>query len=473
MPLPLPNLDDRTYADLLEEARSLIPGLYPRWTNHNPSDPGITLIELFAWLTEMLIYRTNRVPDDHLLVFLKLLNGPDWLPGPDLDADIRKSVVALRERFRAVTADDYEALALEAAPAVARARCVPRRSLESHAEAERARDRPSHVSVIIVPEVFCVTARALDRLRQAGVPATLRSQLAAIQDQPFVGSQAFTEALQSITRDEPTIRLIRQHTLVADPQPAQALADLNKAVWEYLEPRRLLTTRQHVVSPVYVPVSADILLARRADMPAADLRATVTEALADFLHALIGGVDGRGWPFGRDVYVSELYQLLENIPGVDYVPDIRLSSQCPADAQRCVAATELWHVTGDQIGLGLAAHHLPWAQINPDRIVIAATFVPVQVRVQMTPQPSADMALVWRTVKTAIKQFFSPLAGGNAANWQTQAWTVTRGQLVSLVESLPIITSVQALELQGDTSVTSVRFEARTLADVQVFVEHI
>jgi len=49
MPLTLPVLDDRSFDDLVAEARALIPALAPEWTNHNPSDPGITLIELFAW----------------------------------------------------------------------------------------------------------------------------------------------------------------------------------------------------------------------------------------------------------------------------------------------------------------------------------------------------------------------------------------------------------------------------------------
>jgi predicted phage baseplate assembly protein len=76
MALPLPRLDDRTYADLVEEARRLIPSFDPSWTDHNPSDPGITLIELFAWLTEMLLYRMDRVPEAHVRTFLKLLGGP-------------------------------------------------------------------------------------------------------------------------------------------------------------------------------------------------------------------------------------------------------------------------------------------------------------------------------------------------------------------------------------------------------------
>src|SRR5205085_984136 len=78
MPIPLPNLDDRTFDDLTLEARALIPGLAPGWTNHNVSDPGITLIELLAWLTEMLLFEVNQVPPGHTEKFLQLLNGPGW-----------------------------------------------------------------------------------------------------------------------------------------------------------------------------------------------------------------------------------------------------------------------------------------------------------------------------------------------------------------------------------------------------------
>ena len=71
--IPSPNLDDRKYKDIVEEAIRLIPKYCPEWTNHNPSDPGITLIELFAWMTEMIIYRLNRVPEKNYLAFLDLM----------------------------------------------------------------------------------------------------------------------------------------------------------------------------------------------------------------------------------------------------------------------------------------------------------------------------------------------------------------------------------------------------------------
>jgi predicted phage baseplate assembly protein len=63
MRLPDITLDDRRFQDLVNEARHRIAEACPEWTEHNVSDPGITLIELFAWMTEMVIYRLNRVPD--------------------------------------------------------------------------------------------------------------------------------------------------------------------------------------------------------------------------------------------------------------------------------------------------------------------------------------------------------------------------------------------------------------------------
>lgn len=76
MPLPLPHLDDRRWQDLVEEGRALIPRLAPAWTDHNVHDPGITLIELFAWLCESAIYRLNQVPESHLRKFLALIGFP-------------------------------------------------------------------------------------------------------------------------------------------------------------------------------------------------------------------------------------------------------------------------------------------------------------------------------------------------------------------------------------------------------------
>lgn len=278
MPITLPNLDDRRYADLVEEARSLIPGYAPEWTDHNESDPGVTLIELFAYLSEMLIYRLNRVTDDSRYAFLKLLD-PAFKPSPELSLEeqTRAIVLSLRQADRAVTCADFEKLALEASERqdaskadgyAARARCVARRNLEIQNEAARNAEQPNHTSVVVVP-----------------------------------------------------------FGAVPQPQPSQQLKDV---VAQYLDSRRLVTNVIHVVGPRYVAVRVQMTVVMTADTPPAQeatVRGSLQRAVAAFLHPLTGGPDGKGWPFGRNVYVSEIYDILDRQRGVDYVKRTEIPAQ--------------------------------------------------------------------------------------------------------------------------------------------------
>jgi hypothetical protein len=68
-----PNLDDRSFADLVEEARLRILQTCPEWNDLSPGDPGIVLLELFAYLTETMIYRLNRLPEKAYIEFLRLM----------------------------------------------------------------------------------------------------------------------------------------------------------------------------------------------------------------------------------------------------------------------------------------------------------------------------------------------------------------------------------------------------------------
>ena len=80
MPLPAPDLDDRTFQDIVDEAKRLIPRYCPEWTNHNVSDPGVALIELFAWMSEMVLFRVNQVPDRLYVHFLNMVGIEPFPP---------------------------------------------------------------------------------------------------------------------------------------------------------------------------------------------------------------------------------------------------------------------------------------------------------------------------------------------------------------------------------------------------------
>jgi len=73
MPILPPSLDDRRFDDLVEDLIARIPAHTPEWSNPRLGDPGRTLIELFAWLGDALLYRANLIPERQRLVFLKLL----------------------------------------------------------------------------------------------------------------------------------------------------------------------------------------------------------------------------------------------------------------------------------------------------------------------------------------------------------------------------------------------------------------
>jgi len=302
MPLPLPNLDDLTYEELMEEAISLIPSLTPEWTDHNSSDPGIALIELFAWLTEMTLYRVNRIPDANYYTFLKLLSGQprEELPS-DLQQAIRETVLTLRQRYRAVTADDFIQLILHDWPQspeaqelnpidrkIARVCYLSNLNLNESSSEERL----GHVSLVVVPK----------------------------QD-------------------------------VAHPLPATGGTE---AIQAFIQPRCLLTTFAHVVQPSYrdVTINAKIALMEDARVDLSDTAAEATypakaiKALEQYFDPLTGGADSQGWPFGRNVYASEVYQVLDQLEGIDYVTGVRLTIEEQDElAQVVIAPHELVRVS--------------------------------------------------------------------------------------------------------------------------------
>lgn len=274
MTLPLPNLDDRTYADLVAEARSQISIEYPDWTDHNPSDTGIILIELLAWLTELALYRVNQLPDQNTVTFLSLLQGKELtLPSEDLPAalkqELRKTIVELRQRFRAVTPADFAALMLDwnqteearTFGKVKRSHCLPGRNLES--PPSKSRDDSAHISLIVLPD-------------------------------PANNNRQTTELLAAL-----------------------------KA---WFEPRRLLTTHHHIVLPKYVPIQPSATLYLEDGANPQEVRQRAIDEVRDFFDPLASGRywNGKGWPFGRSIYAAELYSLLDGVSGVDYVREVKL-----------------------------------------------------------------------------------------------------------------------------------------------------
>ena len=265
MPLPIPTLDDRTFDQLVDEAKTLIPKHFPAWTDHNFSDPGIAFMELFAFLIENAIYQINRVPDRSLEHFASLL-GVARTSAEPTDMLFRRVREKLDSRERAITNDEIEQQILARPTSsqnekIARAEVIP--DLQA---APGLRTAELTLKIVIVPEA---------------------------------GSAEFA------------------------PEPTN---ELRQDVHEFLRERVPICTRLQVLAPQYsaIHLEATVVRGRQSRLDRATVRQNVIKAVRDFLHPTRGGDDGRGWPFGRSIFRSELYALIEGLPGVDHVHELLL-----------------------------------------------------------------------------------------------------------------------------------------------------
>jgi hypothetical protein len=438
MPITLPNLDDRTFADLVKEAHGLIPVHAPEWTNHNESDPGITLIEMFAYLTEMLIYRLNRVTDANVCAFLRLIDGIERIPSTrnrgtvwrwernsialankmrelrkqdravtleDLELlalaadppvkvkeftltdEVREVVLKLRQQDRTVTCKDFERLALAADSRAKRAHCVPQCDLTSNTPYEQA---DAYVSVVIVPAFDSVLLFDGSDFSDATAASTAGGRKILLlpptkdanpllylgSDTPFESVRfnlAETGAGYALTfryfdgKQKDWLTLTTNDHKLADstsdwgssglvtftpprewkpieingvnrywiststsrtPRGTaaanQIVPEVTEKVRQHLEPRRLLTTRVRVTTPRYLKVAVQARIFLKPDAVQKTVLESTEKALRNFFKPLNGGPDQKGWPFGRSVYASEIYALLDRLPGVEYLTDVEL-----------------------------------------------------------------------------------------------------------------------------------------------------
>jgi hypothetical protein len=141
------------------------------------------------------------------------------------------------------------------------------------------------------------------------------------------------------------------------------LLELIAIVEKYLTPKLLLTTQLHVVGPQFVTVGIQAEVVPLPDEREPALQQRVVDALKQFFDPRTGGEDGQGWPFGRNVFVSEIYSLLDQLPGVDYV--ITPITLTPATPGRLISSS-----AGELIGVDVKPYELVKAQITTADVTV-------------------------------------------------------------------------------------------------------
>jgi len=197
-------------------------------------------------------------------------NTKSGLDAETIDEAKMRAPMLIRSQQRAVTAEDFEFLAKEALPEViARVRCLQPRPSETTASVY-----PGQVYVLVVPRV--------------NYPAGyLPPEDLAISDEDL------------------------------------------KRLSDYLDHRRLLTTRLYTRTPAYRWVSVKVTAGAAPGADRHKLELTIMKRLYEFLNPLVGGLDGEGWPFGRDLFAADVYQALQGIPNVLFLRNVLLYAATP------------------------------------------------------------------------------------------------------------------------------------------------
>jgi hypothetical protein len=507
MALALPQLDDRRFSDLVAELRSLIPRYDRTWTNHNPADPGMTLVELFAWLAEMVLYRLNRIEDHTYRTFLELLGVQPSAPratvtfelrvleasltegfvipqgtttaardedtgeeilfetlaavplsqgrwDPDLAAWVFKApavnTIQIEEEFLGFgTGQPDQELALKSTPifldrenerywgnpvvtvddGVSVTPWEYRRDLLDSGGSD-ARFTVEHLANIVrfgdadhgamPPEgakIFCsyrqlggtrgnVKAKRITQLKnpipgiadialvtvfneyraEGGVDEeklddllsrglrlmTERSRAVSQEDFEALAKQAapgkvarvkavFDRNLENIAAsaaeahvsvialpaadylwpEEPSLAgplesdaVLLRHGCsdLAGAMAGRRTKNLHLDILAFLDQRRLVTTMLHVVGPSFTPLSLRMTVQAKQGMNVTALPGDIRKKIGRFLDPYAGWLDGEGWPFGRKVYRSELYQQIEGIEGVDHVEALLINGDAAGSA---------------------------------------------------------------------------------------------------------------------------------------------
>ena len=205
----------------------------------------------------------------YVATVINKLAAAGGLDPESLDAARFRTPLVIKTRDRAITSEDFEFLAREASRRVARARCIQVRT-----DATASSVPPGTVELLIVPLVPPDHPRTLESLQ---------------------------------------------------PPP-----ELLETVREYLDERRILGTQLVVDGPAYVGVSVEASILVQRHRNGDEVRANVATRIREYLDPLLGGPDGAGWPFGRDLYLSEMQSVVQSVPGVEYAQDVTLY---PVDTQ--------------------------------------------------------------------------------------------------------------------------------------------
>lgn len=322
MALPLPNLDDRTYEQLVSEMIELLPRFNEEWTNQNPSDPGVMLLELFAYLVEMDIFQLNRVTPKTYANFLKLVevDPPLYYDPPPTADEIATGI------YRTPTMKEVQKGIGLALQNLAYIRTISEVDMNEVIE-----------SVLlprgIITRVYSFSNRYLKKDEWRFDPVTNQVVQTPVDiDRPVdieMEKEGYTLLILSAD-NTPYMReqdvclqtgteVNLKRDLVRYTLSAADLHDIEEALRE----RRILTNRLYVHQAQFRSFVFYIKVVPEKTADLGSLPEEIKNNLLDYFCPVWGGEEGTGFALGRTFKVTEAIAVIEETLGVDYTDEFK------------------------------------------------------------------------------------------------------------------------------------------------------
>lgn len=366
--IELYNLDSCDYADLSAKMTGRIPRFSRNWTNFNPSEPGITIIELLCYVTETLLYRTNRVPEESWLNFLRLVAGATRSRIDELLSALTDKKVRIEYRipdlsdkklqqtmtFWIYPDQPYIDLLLYL------------RELESGTSATVSEMQKKVLTFLSLP------SRAVSETDFHQLPLMLTSGEKAIKTTAGVTMgtipewAAVSRTWADVSDNRVLLVLIAGMTFTYLEQNCWASSTCS--VWtrdtsndvryqtqyerlviacrSYMLPRLVVGTVLDVQAPEWTPVYLEITFRCSSFADPAKVVPAVRQKVILFLDPVEGGADGKGWPYNEPVTPASVSDVVKTVDGVSSVaPTVRVNETLQVGVDATVGLTCLLGVT--------------------------------------------------------------------------------------------------------------------------------
>jgi len=292
MPLQIPNLDNKTYDELMDEIISSIPKFSENWTNFNPSDPGITILELLSYVAETLLYRINRLPYQTYVNFLRMLAGvkdddlkstdSDKCPNEDVDNDPPlRNVINILKKVDEAKKQQQE---------------VPLYQLK-----KAAIDFITGRYRAVTEKDFVELAINVTRSHKDGEKGEIK---------------------RAVVREDQDEEDIVEIIIITDTANSDQYDTLKAKVQQFLETRKLIGTRISVKQPTYTSLKIMVLVKINIDADKDKTSKKIIESILSYLAPFKEDDDSEEWDYGRDLYVYDISNRVNKIAGVAEVTNV-------------------------------------------------------------------------------------------------------------------------------------------------------